>query len=110
MLATRTALNTLRRYIKPDGLLVMTIRPVEIWGIPEFSETANVDRAALVQEFERTGFAFLANPHMQADGEAVYGATAIAPEWITRNFPNWRIARRDRGEDHLQVILVLQPC
>jgi SAM-dependent methyltransferase len=108
--ATTMALNTVRRYMKPDGLFVITVRPVEIWGLAEFGENAEANRAELIAEFDRTGFSFLENPHMRIDGESVYGVTAIAPEWITRTFPNWRIVRRDRGEDHSQHILVLQPC
>jgi len=108
--ATRTALNTIRRYMKPDGLFVITVRPVEIWNLPEFGENKQVDRAALIEQFAQTGFAFLPNPHIRSDDESVYGVTTISPDWISRNFPNWRIVKRDRGEDHSQYILVLQPC
>ncbi|GHU35099.1 hypothetical protein AGMMS50256_29730 [Betaproteobacteria bacterium] len=31
--AIRTNLNTISKYIKPDGLIVITIRPVEYWDI-----------------------------------------------------------------------------
>ena len=108
--ATTTALNTIRRYMKPDGLFVITVRPVEVWGLSEFGENTEANRGELIAAFERTGFSFLENPHMLVDGESVYGVTAISPDWISRSFPNWRIVRRDRGEDHSQHILVLQPC
>jgi ubiquinone/menaquinone biosynthesis C-methylase UbiE len=107
--ATLTALAALRRHIKPDGLLVLTVRPVEIWNLGTFGENENADTDALIAEFERTGFAFLPNIHYTTDGDHTYGVTSIAPRWITENAPGWKLVAQDRGEDHQQYILMLQP-
>jgi len=108
--ATLTALSTLRKYIKPDGILVITVRPVEIWDLSSFGESADFDRDSLVDEFERTGFAFLPNRHFITDGDHTYGVTTMSPKWLGENAREWRLVVGDRGEDHLQYILVLKPA
>jgi len=107
--ATLATMAALRRHIRPDGLLVLTVRPVEIWDIGHFGENGNADTDALIADFERTGFAFLPNIHITTDGEHSFGVTTIAPEWLAANAPGWKLVAQDRGEDHLQRILLLQP-
>lgn len=107
--ATQAALSAIRSCMKPDGLLVITIRPVEIWDLPSFGENADAEPDALVAEFERTGFAFLPNKHFVTDDDYTYGVTTISPDWIVANCPDWKLVAADRGEDHLQYLLFLQP-
>jgi hypothetical protein len=106
--ATLSALRTVRQYMVPNGLFVITVRPVEIWDISEFGENAVVDREALINDFEKYGYAFLPNPHLAIDGDSVYGVSTISPQWITENAAGWTIVAQDRGEDHLQLILILR--
>ena len=107
--ATLAALKTLRRYVKPNGMLVITVRPVEIFDNPSFGENEKADREALVSQFEKTGFSFLPNPHFQTDGDYTYGVTAMSTDWLAEKAPYWKLCRVDRGEDHLQRILVMTP-
>lgn len=107
--ATLTALSAIRKYMKPDGLLMITVRPVEIWDLSSFGENPDADTDALVAEFERTGFAFLPNLYLQTDGDHTYGVTTMSPEWVATNCTGWNLVGTDRGEDHLQYILLLTP-
>ena len=107
--ATLAALAALRRRIRPDGLLMLTVRPVEIWNRDSFAESENADTDGLIFAFERSGFAFLPNIHVTHDGDHVFGVAAIAPHWLAENAPGWTLVAQDRGEDHLQTILMLQP-
>ncbi len=108
--ATLAALNSLRHYIKSDGLLILTVRPVEIWNLATFGENETADPTTLIKSFIETGFSFLPNIHYETDGDLTYGVTAMSSSWISANAAGWRVIGRDRGEDHLQLILLLTPC
>jgi hypothetical protein len=106
--ATLSALRTLRKYVSPDGVLVITIRPVEYWAVDKaFTED---QRQALKRQHEETGFAF--HPHRRdaVDGDITYGDTSLTIEWLSAKAPEWSVQRMDRSlEDPLQVYVFLTP-
>lgn len=106
--ATITSLNTLRNYLSDDGLLVITIRPIEYW--PHDPQTTLEQKNLLIASHRENGFAF--NPHKRKpiDGDITYGDTSMTLEWITTNCPGWKIASMDWSlEDTLQLYLFLIP-
>jgi SAM-dependent methyltransferase len=102
------ALTALRKCIRDDGLLVITIRPAEYWSldsrIHELKDTSKV-RA----EHAETGFAFSPLGFL-VDGEATFGNTSMTTEWIDRNVPGWRVLGVDRSfDDEYQLYVFLRP-
>jgi SAM-dependent methyltransferase len=107
--ATRHALDVCRRYTANDGVLLITIRPIEYWSL-DASVHGLVDTTALQEAHRREGFAF--SPHIRAsvDGDVTYGDTSMTTEWIAASFPHWRIAGIDRSvDDPYQLYVFLQP-
>ena len=100
----RATLSTLRRNIRPDGLLCITIRPVEYWDAAPMSED---ERKQIKAAHAEGGFAFI--PHGPAD--ALYGDCTMTLDWIDRNATGWRRAGVDWSlEDPLQIYVFLQPA
>jgi hypothetical protein len=111
--AARTCLETLRSYISSDGVLVISIRPVEYWNLI----TPTVDGLAFNAEehpdalcHRQNGFAF--RPHNLApiDGDITYGDTSMTLEWLASAATGWKIVSVDRSlNDALQLYVFLQP-
>ena len=105
--ATKTALDTLRGYVKSCGSLFITIRPVEYW---KWHHTLSLK---IAEEMERTHryeqYAFLPHDRPAVDGDVTYGDTSIDPSWLEENCPQWQIRTFDRGLDPTQTIVVLLP-
>jgi hypothetical protein len=109
-LATRLALDVCRRYISRNGVLVITIRPIEFWSL-DASVHGLSDTAALRTAHHRDGFVF--SPLVRAAGETeiTYGHTSMTTEWIATNFPRWKITGADRSpDDPYQVYVFLRPA
>jgi SAM-dependent methyltransferase len=105
--ATRQALDTLRGYVRDDGLLLITIRPVEYWsvGCPD-----NDAATALAAQHRQVGFAFQPHDREQVEGDITYGDTSMTAEWLAAEFPRWRLAGLDHSlDDPYQVYVLLQP-
>lgn len=103
-----TSLNTLRKYIADDGVLAMTIRPVENWE--HDPDTSPEQKVALAVRHREEGFAF--NPHNWApiDGDVTYGDSSMSLDWIAQTFPDWTIKATDRClGDRLQRYVFLVP-
>lgn len=92
--AMTTSLRTLRKYISDDGLLVVTIRPIEYWE--HDPHTSAEQKGAIVVRHRKEGFAF--NPHNRSpiDGDVTYGDASMSFPWIAANFPEWTIKTTDR--------------
>ena len=106
--ATRAAMETLRGYLRPDGLLAITIRPREHWLL-DGAIPGDV-QLAMIAEHERSGYAF--RPHSRAaiDGDITYGDTSMSLEWLEQSFPQWRIRGYDRSPiDWTQTFVLLTP-
>ena len=107
--ATAAALNTLRRYIKDSGLLVMTIRPIEYWDllIPEQQQTIGVE--AKRQSHRARGFAFAPHNRVPIDGDVTYGDTSMTSVFL-RQFTGWEIVKMDHNlQDPFQLIVIMRP-
>lgn len=106
--AMTASLNTLRKYIADDGLLTITIRPVENWE--QDPHTSPEQKVALAVCHREEGFAF--NPHNRApiDGDVTYGDSSMTLDWIASTFPEWMIKATDRClNDRLQRYVFLVP-
>jgi 2-polyprenyl-3-methyl-5-hydroxy-6-metoxy-1,4-benzoquinol methylase len=100
------ALNTLRKYILDDGLLVITIRPKEYWYIPSEGALA----AKMIKIHEEKGFAFNPLSTVPVDGDITYGDASMSLDYFKRHFPQWKIESVECNDvDVHQVILFLRP-
>ena len=99
--ATRAALNTLLRHLEPNGLLAITIRPVEHWqGRP--------DKTLL---HHTQGFAFEPHEREPIDGDITYGDSSMTLDWISSQFPHAEIVGIDRSQsDPHQIYVFLRHC
>jgi hypothetical protein len=99
--AFRTCLTTLRRYLSEDGLLVITIRPVEYW-----LETGKPESVAKHLE---DGYFYEPHPSPAVDGESVYGDITVSLNYL-KQFDQWRIEDVEVNyTDPLQVFVALRP-
>jgi len=109
--ATLTALETLRNYIADNGVLMITIRPVEYWNLSEWMNTLkNAKAADCNREHETKGFCFVPHDRAAVDGDITYGDTSMSLEWLSENARQWKIAKIDRSiEDAYQIYVYLVP-
>ena len=78
----KLALNTLGEYLNDDGILVVTIRPVEYW---ELRKDLN-NRDALVDAHRTEGFAFRPHNRASVDGDITYGDTSMTGRLVAKEF------------------------
>lgn len=106
--ATRAALSSLRKAISPDGVLAITIRPIEYWDLAtRFIDTLPVED--LKSSHRKTGFAFEPHPSEPAI-EQHYGDTSMSMEWLAEAAVGWRIASHEFTiDDPYQLIIFLRP-
>ena len=107
--SARISLSALRKYLKDDGLLVITIRPVEYWGL-----MAAKIGAAEAAEFRRvhgdSGFAFRPHVRLIQDGESNFGDTSLTFDWLAANIREWEMVAIDRSlTDRFQIYVFLKP-
>jgi SAM-dependent methyltransferase len=108
-LATKQALKTLRNYVTPDGVLVITIRPLEYWwDDPNVPGEMKLD---LVAAHKSAGYAFLPHAVGGQAREVTYGDTSMTIEWLKANIPDWDVALIDHPLlDPYQIYVVLRPA
>lgn len=107
--AARATLGAVREVIGPDGLFVITARPIEFWHDWGPRHGLSQQRiAALEDEHRRRGFAFFP-VDTEVDGELVYGVTSLEAAWLEAA-GGWRIEGYDRGFDYWQQIILLRPA
>jgi SAM-dependent methyltransferase len=108
--AMNACLGTLRRYMAPNGLLAVTIRPVEYWRAVHGSEVVP-DSQPLIVAHRQKGFAFNPHPRPQVDGDVTYGDASMTLEYLQDNCPGWRVVNYDRSLDDIyQMIVFMQPA
>jgi len=92
-------------HIADDGVLVITIRPVEYWDLDQ-SIHAVADTSSVKQAHRQRGFAFYYPFDAPiVDDEVTYGNTSMTTGWIEANFPRWEVASVDRSlDDPYQVL------
>ena len=105
--ATTMALGALQKQLSEDGLLVITIRPAQIWSVATYVPEAEAEQ--LVSLHKGTGFAFRPHARDAIDGDVTYGDTSMTVEYIEKNFPALRVAKIERTTiDPVQIIVFLQ--
>ncbi len=107
--ATRSALAAIRKTMRPDGLLAMTVRPIEYWDLAtQFIATLPID--ALKTSHRTAGYAFA--PHMaEPEVEQHYGDTSMTMEWLAEAADGWKITGHEISiEDPYQLIVFLRPA
>lgn len=111
-LSERTAkavMSSLRRRVSPDGLAVITIRPLKYWDAHDPSQNlANI--AKMKQSHLSYGYAF--TPHVRApiDGDITYGDTSMTVDYIAKNWAGWSVAtEKSNAADPYQQLVFLKP-
>lgn len=100
----RACLAALRNHIKPGGLFVATIRPVEFWPFIDGIRKTSV-AAKMEADHRSNGFAYL--PHGGAEGET-YGDISCEIDFFKGS--GWTIVGYDRSViDPFQVSVLMQP-
>lgn len=94
--AAITALQTLETYLEDDGVILITIRPIEYWEAIHRNMTQQpvTDQIAA---HEKEGFAFVPHAGPVVDGEITYGDTSMTLEWIEQQVPSLRVVQLDRS-------------
>ena len=101
----RIALTTLLRHLEPNGLLVITIRPVEYWYWDKFTNDRKMSGHQIATH-DREGFSFIPQDPQASPN---YGETSMTPAWIESNFPGVEVLGLDRSiSDHYQVYVFLR--
>jgi SAM-dependent methyltransferase len=102
--ATAVALGTLAQHLAPDGLLAITIRPVEHWDIQ--AGLSADDRESLKIEHAKYGFAFKPHSRAAVDGDITYGDTSISFSYLASKFPELKLRKMERTlDDPYQLVL-----
>ena len=96
--ATRMSMETMLRHLKPNGLLVITIRPVEYWNYDIHAKEQGKTKHQIAAHRE-CGFAFLPHNRPPIDGDVTYGDTSMSLDWIREAFPMAEILGTDRSLD-----------
>jgi SAM-dependent methyltransferase len=111
MRTARVVLTLLRNYIADDGMLVITVRPKEYWLTNgAFDPSSKRSPQDLLEEHRRNGFAFVPRQREPIDGDVTYGDTSVSIDWLTREFPEWKIETFDCSpKDPYQRRVFLRP-
>ena len=107
---TATAvLGAIRPRIRDDGLLVVTVRPVEYWGVhPSFPP--GTDARTMAARHAESGFAFVPHNRAPIDGDVTFGDTSISLDYIRRQWTDWHLAGHETNRvDPYQLVLFLRP-
>jgi hypothetical protein len=107
--ATRSSLQTLSKGLAPDGMLVITIRPIEYWD--HDLRPSQELREKLKQAHSQLGFAYIPHGNIVSGGEAVYGDTSMTIEFAQSIVPDLKLVRFTRSlDDRYQIILFFRTC
>lgn len=94
--ATKTCLAALRKHMKPEAILCITIRPVEYWRVAH-AKMAETELQALERRHQDEGFAFFPHNRPAVDGDVTYGDTSMTLEWLGQAAgADWKIEAVDR--------------
>ena len=102
--AAQACLSALRKHVADDGLLMLTIRPIEFWRyIDSVRQTRHADE--LERQHREKGVAYL--PHMGAEGQT-YGDISYTQGFFETE--DWHCVGLDRSvSDPFQVTCILEP-
>lgn len=94
--ATYMTLKILLEQLAPDGILTITIRPVEFWHSDTNANAQGVvDKQVSIHK--QNGFSFLPHYRAPVDDDITYGDTSMSLEWIQKSFPGAEILGIDRS-------------
>lgn len=100
----RACLSAIRKHIRPNGLFVATIRPVEFWSFIDGVRKTSI-ASTMASQHHRNGFAYL--PHGGPEGET-YGDFSCEIDFLNGN--GWSVIGYDRSVlDPFQVSVLLRP-
>jgi len=103
---TRIVLETLRKYIQEDGLLVITVRPKEYWHV----HNQGASESKMMKVHDGKGYAFIPHERPPVDGDITYGDTSISLEYFEKHISNWKVESVEFNEvDSNQVVFFLKP-
>lgn len=111
--AADAILKTLRRYISDNGMLVITIRPIEFWHY--WMSTRNItesDYKHVLEQYRTKGFGFvpLKKGWEAVNGSVHFGTTLISLDFIQRTWPQWQIVNTNLTlSDPYQIHVFLVP-
>ncbi|MBK1617701.1 class I SAM-dependent methyltransferase [Lamprobacter modestohalophilus] len=106
--STTLSLRTLLGHVKPGGILVITIRPVEYWNHDQHAASQNKVNEQI--ELHRSnGFSFLPHNRPPIDGDITYGDTSMDLSWLENAVPEAEILGMDRSlRDSFQRYIFLR--
>lgn len=90
------SLRTLIRHVKPGGLLVITIRPVEYWSHDQHAVSQNKVNEQ-VERHKSNGFSFLPHNRPPINGDITYDDTSMSLSWLENAAPEAKILGMDRS-------------
>ena len=106
--ATVEAMAALRSVIRPDGMVVLTIRPQQYWESQ--GTISEEERVRLNQAHASQGFAFRPHGRQPIDGDVTYGDTSMTVAALESLSQGWRVIDQAAlKEDPLQQVVCLAP-
>jgi SAM-dependent methyltransferase len=109
--ATKKCAQTLKKYMSEDGVLVITIRPIEYWEFWRKHILANPNDSEaklLAEQHRKSGFAFSPHNREKIDGDITYGDTSMSLDYIAENFVGLTVQRIELNElDSMQLLVFL---
>lgn len=105
----RAVLAALRKQLKPDGLLALTVRQATYWA--DLKGWPGEEAAAgLLDQHMKQGFAHIPLPP-QEGGHDDYGHTSVSLDYIRENWTDWRVdGVQWRAIDNNQTVVYLRPA
>jgi SAM-dependent methyltransferase len=106
---SQAVMRTLHQHIDPQGLLVITIRPIDYWRAHDQKQN-RVDVERMENEHRSRGFAFTPHGRPPIDGDVTYGDTSISCEYIAEKWERWKMVGESLyPADPYQRIVFLTP-
>lgn len=107
--SVKAVLANMRRHIKSDGLVVLTVRQGNFWT--DMKGWPGEERIAkLLDEHLTHGFTHIRNPPKEG-GLSDYGSTSISVDYIREQWTDWRLEDVQwRAGDAYQTIVYLRPA
>lgn len=105
---TKKCLETMANYLTDDGLIIITVRPIEFWDC-KFSHISHLLDENAIQTLKNDhlskGFAFRSELSGLQQG---YGDTSMSIDWIRRNIPSCSVVGADYShKDPFQTYICL---
>jgi SAM-dependent methyltransferase len=107
-----SCLETLRRHIRDDGLLFITLRPVEAWQNWR-GKYQNLDIAEMMAKHRAGGYAYVPLnrlPREDEDGEVTFGEATMDMKYLQKIAKDWNLKSIDYSNcDQFQIYAALTP-